>query len=44
MEYMVMDGVDEDSRKLGGMYVLTALTLVSREARVAFPWLYEGIV
>ena len=43
MEYMVLDGVDEDSRKLGAMYVLCALTAVSYDTRCAFPWLYETI-
>jgi len=43
MEYMVLDGVDEDSRKLGAMYVLCALTAVSYNTRRAFPWLYETI-
>jgi hypothetical protein len=43
MEYMVLDGINEDSRKLGAMYVLCALTAVSTETRRAFPWLYETI-
>ena len=43
MEYMVFDGVDEDARKLGGMYVLSALTVFSTEARAELPWLYESV-
>ena len=43
MEYMVLDGVDEDARKIGAMYVLCALSAVSNEVRTAFPWLYDTI-
>lgn len=43
MEYIVLDGINEDSRKLGAMYTLCALTTVSYNARRAFPWLYETI-
>lgn len=43
MEYMVLDGVDEDARKIGAMYVLCAMTTVSNETRLAFPWLYDTI-
>lgn len=43
METMVMSAVDDEYAKLGAMYVLMALTTVSRSARVAMPWLYESI-
>ena len=44
MEYIILDGVDVEMRKLGTMYVLCALTLVSRNARQAMPWLHEAIL
>jgi hypothetical protein len=34
---------DRSDRILGAMYVVTALTLVSSEARNAYPWLYETV-
>jgi len=43
METMVMSATDEEYAKLGAMYVLMALTTVSRSARTAMPWLYESI-
>jgi len=39
---MVRDGVDRDSQKLGAMYVLCALTLVSPEAASSLPHFYES--
>lgn len=43
LETMVTSGVDEDSRALGVLYVLQALTLVSAGAREAMPWLYDAV-
>lgn len=43
MENMVYMSDNEEYRKLGCMYVLMALTVVSPEARVAFPYLFENI-
>jgi hypothetical protein len=43
MEHMVYTGVNEESRKLGALHVLTQLTRVSYLARLALPWLYESI-
>lgn len=44
IEAMVYTGVDLEHRKLGALHVLTMLTLVSRLARLAMPWLYESVV
>jgi hypothetical protein len=43
MEKLVRDGINADSRCLGASYVLCALTLVSHEAAVALPWLYQSV-
>ena len=43
MESLVKSGLDENSRNLGCLYVLTALTLVSREAAETMPWLFESV-
>jgi hypothetical protein len=42
-ENLIFMGVDNDSRQLGAFHSLTALTVVSLEARTAMPWLYESI-
>lgn len=42
MERLVNSGVDTDSRALGSCYVLGALTLVSDDAAIAMPWLYQS--
>ena len=42
-ENLVFMGVDDDHRKLGAFHALTALTIVSPEARMAMPWLYESV-
>lgn len=44
IENIVYGSLDQEYRKLGCMYVLTALTLVSREARHNLYWLYESVV
>lgn len=44
IEKMVYSGIDQDSRGLGALYVLTALTLVSPAAADAMPWLYNSVV
>jgi uncharacterized protein (UPF0179 family) len=44
LELMIFTGTDNDSRNIGAMHVLSALTLVSREARSAVPWLYESVL
>ena len=42
MEKMVNSGVDKDSKSLGAIYVLGALTLVNSEAATAIPWLFQS--
>ena len=42
MEKMVTQGVDRDSKILGALYILTALTLVSPDAAEARPELYNS--
>ena len=44
LEKLVLSGIDKDSKCLGAYYVLGALTLVSKEAASALPWLYQAIV
>ena len=44
IEKMVYSGIDQDSRSLGALYVLTALTLVSPNAADAMPWLYNSAI
>lgn len=41
---MVYSGINVDMRRLGTFHALTALTIVSRDARIAMPWLYESII
>jgi hypothetical protein len=43
MEYMVHTGTDIEYKKLGALHVLSALTLVSINARNAMRWLYESV-
>ena len=44
MENLVSKGVDRDARALGALYILTALTLVSKEVAEMRPELYESAV
>ena len=44
MENILFSGGDIEYRKLGCIHILTALTLVSRSAQRALPWLYESAV
>ena len=39
----VTSAEDRNDRILGAMYVVSALTLVSAQARIAYPWLYESV-
>jgi len=43
IEYMVKSGDNVGNRSLGAYYVLSGLTLVSEDARIALPWLYESV-
>jgi hypothetical protein len=40
----ITSATDKNDRILGAMYIISALTLVSPEARTAYPWLYESVV
>lgn len=43
MRMFVSSAVDKNDRIVGAMYVVSALTLVNREAKEAYPWLYESV-
>lgn len=43
MENMVYGSLDIEYRKLGALHLLSVLTIVSDEARVAMPWLFDSI-
>jgi hypothetical protein len=40
----VDSGIDNEAKSLGAIYVLTALTLVSNDAAVSIPWLYQSVI
>ena len=40
----ITSATDKNDRILGAMYVMSALTLVSPEARNAYSWLYESVI
>jgi len=42
MENMVYFGQSDEYKKLGALYILGALTIVSNEAAFALPWLYDS--
>jgi hypothetical protein len=44
MEKFVNSGVNHDSRCLGALYVLSALTIVSDPAAQSLPWLYQSTI
>ena len=43
IEIMITRGVDRDNQVLGSYYVLCVLTLVSYDASIALPWLYQSV-
>lgn len=43
-ENLVYSGIDEEYKRLGTFHALSALTMVSRGARIAMPWLYESVM
>ena len=43
IENIVYLGINDDYRKIGTFHVLSAITMVSNEARQALPWLYESV-
>ena len=40
---LITSAEDKNDRILGAMYVITALTIVCKQARNAYPWLYESV-
>lgn len=44
MEDMIYTGVDTEFKTLGAFHVLSVLTVVSRDARLNMPWLYESLM
>ena len=43
LEKLVNNGIDTDSKNLGTMYVLGALTLVNPDAASSLPWFFESM-
>jgi len=43
MENLISRGINSDSKALGALYVLAALTLVSHGAATALPWLHQSV-
>jgi hypothetical protein len=43
IESMVYTGINDDYRRIGTFHALSALTLVSIDARTSLPWLYESV-
>jgi len=41
---IVLSARDTTNRSLGAYYVLGALTLVSQQAALSLPWLYQSVV
>lgn len=44
MENIVYSGVSAEYRTIGAFHALSALTIVSLDARSAMPWLYESVM
>ncbi len=44
MEDMIFTGIDAEHRSLGAFHLLSALTIVSLDARENMPWLYESVM
>jgi hypothetical protein len=44
MEDIIYTGIDREFRVLGTFHVLSALTIVSLQARQSMPWLYESVM
>ena len=42
-ENFVYCGTNEDYKRIGTLHALSALTLVSENARQAIPWLYDSV-
>ena len=43
IKHLISKGFNQDSKALGAFYILAALTLVSHNAAVALPWLYQSV-
>jgi hypothetical protein len=43
IDLLINKGINENSCVLGSYYVLSALTMVSNEAAISLPWLYEAV-
>ena len=43
MEKLAYNAHDDENKKMGILYILSALTLVSEQARDAMPWLYASV-
>jgi hypothetical protein len=43
MEQMILTGIDKDHKMIGTFHILTALTVVSSNARTNLPWLFESL-
>jgi hypothetical protein len=43
IRFLVSSAEDRNDRILGAMYVVSTLTLVDKNARQAYPWLYESV-
>ena len=41
---LITSAEDRNDRILGAMYVITTFTIVNRQARIAYPWLYESVM
>ncbi len=44
LERMIKNGVNAEMRNLGAFYVLGSLTLVSNEASIGLPWLFQSFI
>lgn len=43
LEEFVYKGIDDSSKSLGSLYILSALTLVSKDAAESMPWLFQSV-
>ena len=43
LEEFVYKGIDDSSKTLGSLYILSALTLVSKDAAESMPWLFQSV-
>jgi hypothetical protein len=44
MEKLLYNAINEEFQKLGAIYILTALTIVSSDAAEAMPWYYLSVI